>query len=135
MVSPGSPRDQRSAREVLPTLLLAVFVIVVTAFVATVVLDMGQTARGDQLAGAKVEFDAAADAVHVSFTSMNRPETTLDITVRNASTDGTVATARLSRVGQTYTFDNLDDGDRYRVVVVAEWRDSQSVTAVHTDRL
>lgn len=127
--------DERSAREVLFTLLLVVFVIVLTALVATVVLDMGQDPSGEGLASVSIAFDADTDAIHVTFTSMVRPGTTLEVTVQNASTDRTIASTRLSSVGQRHTLTDFDDGALYRVVVIAEWRDSRSVVTIRTGRL
>lgn len=129
--SPG----ERSPGDVFIPLLLAVFVIVVTAFLATVVLDMGQEPGNGDVAGVTVEFDPGADRIRVAFTSMTRPGTTLHVSVEDASQDETIASATLAGVGHDHVFDQLEDGREYRVVVVADWDGGRSVVTSRSGRL
>lgn len=109
-------------RDVLVPLLLVVFIIVVGSFLATVVLDMGRSPSADEYATASIDVDHEDDLIVVTYRSMERPETALDVTVYNATSDDAVASVTLTSVGQRYRFESLTEGQEYDVVVVAEWR-------------
>jgi hypothetical protein len=127
--------DDRSQRDVLVLVLLATFVIVVTAFLVTVALDMEREPGGTEPATAAVAFDSDSDAIRVAFTSMNHPDTVLDVSVRNASGERTMASVRLTSVGASHAFEDLTNGSSYQVAVVAEWDGKQSLVALRSGQV
>jgi hypothetical protein len=132
MVSLPSVEADDLDGDVLVLLLLAAFVIVVTSFLTTVVLDMGQPEGGEEVASASVDFREDSGAIFVRFVDMERPDTVLDVTVNNVSGDATIATARLTRVGQLHIFGGLAEDRVYEVVVVAEWNDRRTLVTTRT---
>jgi hypothetical protein len=109
-------------RDVLVPLLLAAFVIVVGSFLGTALLDMERTPTDEEYAGATIDVDRGDESILVTYRSMERPETELDVTVYNATTDDAVASVTLTSVGQRFRFGSFTDGHEYEVVVVAVWQ-------------
>jgi hypothetical protein len=127
--------DDRSQRDVFVLILLAAFVIVVSAFLVTVALDMEREPGSTEPATATVEFDSDSDTIHVAFTSTSRPDTALDVSVRNASGEATFASVRLTSVGASHAFEDLTNGSSYQVAVVAEWDGKQSLVALRSGQV
>lgn len=127
--------DERSLREVLVPLLLAAFVIVVSAFLVTVTLDMGQESSERAPATASVDFRAGEDSIHVTFTSMERPDTRLNVTVRNATSKEPIESVWLTSVGSSYSFEELHDRTTFEVIVVADWDDRQELISIESGTL
>lgn len=122
-------------RDVLVPLVLAVFLIVVGSFLGTVLLDMGRTPSGDEYASATIDVDRGDGAIVVTYRSMERPETELDVTVYNATTDEAVGSVTLTSVGQRYRFGSLAEGQEYEVIVVADWRGQRVLVTRRTATL
>jgi len=130
MPDPG--RDDRAVSEVIAVVLLVAVTIVLAALVGTVVLDIVAGVDRDPVAGAGIEFDDANDSVRVTYQATQDDGTTLTVRVYNSST-AQVASKPLDDVGDAVSFtraDGLTDGERYRVLIVA---DTGEKTAVIND--
>lgn len=125
---PDSGRDDRGVSEVIAVVVLVAVTIVLAALVGTVILDIVAGTDRDPVAGAGIEFDDANDSVRVTYQAAQSDGTTLTVRVYNSST-AQVASEPLDDVGDAVAI-SLTDGERYRVLIVA---DTGEKTAVVND--
>ena len=114
--------------EVIAVVLMVAVTIVLAALVGTVVLDIVAGVDGTPVAGAGVEFDAGNDSIGVTYqAAQDEAATTLTARVYD-DTNTEVANATLTDVGDTVSISSgLTDGNRYRVVVVADGAEKKAV--------
>jgi len=115
--------------EVIAVVLMVAVTIVLAALVGTVILDIVAGVDRTPVAGAGVEFDAGNDSVGVTYqAAQDEAATTLTARVYD-DTNTEVANATLTDVGDTVSIsnDDIDDGNRYRVVVVADGAEKKAV--------
>jgi flagellin-like protein len=122
---PDSGRDDRGVSEVIAVVVLVAVTIVLAALAGTVILDIVAGTDRDPVAGAGIEFD---DSVRVTYQAVQSDGTTLTVRVYNSST-AQVASEPLDDVGDAVAI-SLTDGERYRVLIVA---DTGEKTAVVND--
>jgi flagellin-like protein len=125
---PDSGRDDRGVSEVIAVVVLVAVTIVLAALAGTVILDIVAGTDRDPVAGAGIEFDDANDSVRVTYQAVQSDGTTLTVRVYNSST-AQVASEPLDDVGDAVAI-SLTDGERYRVLIVA---DTGEKTAVVND--
>ncbi|MFC7154376.1 type IV pilin N-terminal domain-containing protein [Halomarina halobia] len=127
--------DERAVSPVIGVILMVAITVILAAVIGTFVLGLGDNIQTNVQAGASVNFDSANDEISITFNSRQSDSATLDYTVTEVSSGTTVDSGSLTSIGQSTTVTGLTDGERYKVVVVANDEGTSTTIVDRTERV